>query len=129
MKELNTTSDIEFLIVEFYKKVVADDLIGKFFTIVVNFNWDLHIPIMISFWETVLLGKSSYKGNPMIKHIELNKLSKLEEVHFERWIKLWKETVNENFTGLKAEEALSKAETIAKLMQSKITQKIEISGK
>ncbi|MBS1514476.1 MAG: group III truncated hemoglobin [Bacteroidetes bacterium] len=129
MKELNTTSDIEFLIVEFYKKVVADDLIGKFFTIVVNFNWDLHIPIMVSFWETVLLGKSSYKGNPMIKHIELNKLSKLEEVHFERWIKLWKETVNENFTGLKAAEAISKAETIAKLMQSKITQKIEISGK
>ncbi|MBX7045223.1 MAG: group III truncated hemoglobin [Ignavibacteria bacterium] len=129
MKELNTTSDIEFLIVEFYKKVVADDLIGKFFTIVVNFNWDLHIPIMVSFWETVLFGKSSYKGNPMIKHIELNKLSKLEEVHFERWIKLWKETVNENFTGLKAAEAISKAETIAKLMQSKITQKIEISGK
>lgn len=126
MKDIENKSDIEFLVDEFYKKVVADELIGKFFTIVVNFDWDVHIPIMNSFWETVLFGKASYKGNPMIKHVELNKLARLEPVHFERWLNLWKITINENFTGEKASEAITKAETIAKLMQSKLDSKITL---
>lgn len=120
MKEIENINDIELLVDEFYKKVVLDELIGRFFTVVVNFEWEVHIPIMVSFWETLLFGRASYKGNPMTKHIELNKLSKLEPVHFERWLDLWKETVNENFIGEKAKDAISKAETIAKLMQSKL---------
>lgn len=126
MKEIENINDVEFLVDEFYKKVVVDELIGKFFTVVVNFEWEVHIPIMVSFWETLLFGKASYKGNPMTKHIELNKLSKLEVVHFERWLKLWKETVNENFIGEKASDAVSKAETIAKLMQSKLNSNITL---
>jgi len=126
MKDLENIKDVEFLVDEFYQKVVVDELIGKFFTIVVNFEWEVHIPIMVSFWETVLFGKASYKGNPMVKHVELNKLSKLEPVHFERWLKLWKETVNENFIGEKAQEAVTKAETIAKLMESKLNSNISL---
>lgn len=124
MKDIENVNDIGFLVDEFYKKVVKDELIGKFFTIVVNFDWDVHIPIMVSFWETVLFGKASYKGNPMIKHVELNKLSKLEPLHFTRWLDLWKETLNENFTGTIASEAMTKAQTIAKLMQSKLNPEI-----
>lgn len=126
MKDIENVNDIEFLVDEFYQKVVVDELLGRFFTIVVNFEWEVHIPIMVSFWETVLLGKASYKGNPMNKHIELDKLSKLEPVHFERWLELWKATVNENFIGEKAAEAIVKAETIAKLMQSKLDSKITL---
>lgn len=126
MKEIENINDVEFLVDEFYKKVIVDELIGKFFTVVVNFEWEVHIPIMVSFWETLLFGKASYKGNPMTKHIELNKLSKLETVHFERWLDLWKETVNENFIGEKASDAVSKAETIAKLMQSKLNSNITL---
>lgn len=120
MNDIANRGDIEFLVDEFYKKVVKDELIGKFFTIVVNFDWDVHIPIMVLFWETVLFGKASYKGNPMAKHVELNKLAKLEGSHFERWLKLWKETVEENFKGVKAEDAVTKSQTIAALMQSKL---------
>ncbi len=126
MKDIENVNDIEFLVDEFYQKVIIDELLGRFFTIVVNFEWEVHIPIMVSFWETVLLGKASYKGNPMNKHIELDKLSKLEPVHFERWLELWKATVNENFIGEKAAEAIVKAETIAKLMQSKLNSKISL---
>jgi hemoglobin len=126
MKDIENVNDIEFLVDEFYQKVIVDELLGRFFTIVVNFEWEVHIPIMVSFWETVLLGKASYKGNPISKHIELNKLSKLESVHFERWLELWRVTVNENFIGEKAVEAIAKAETIAKLMQSKLNSKITL---
>jgi hemoglobin len=56
----------------------------------------------------------------MIKHIELNKLSPLEQPHFERWSTLWKETINENFAGVRSVEAISRAQSIAQIMQIKI---------
>ena len=34
---------------------------------------------MVSFWETVLLGASSYAGNPMQKHIALHRDHPLSE--------------------------------------------------
>ena len=123
MKDIESKQDIELLINQFYKKVITDPFIGPFFTKVVHFSWDVHIPIMISFWETILLGKLTYKGNAMIKHIELNKLSPLEHHHFERWLTLWGETINENFTGQKASEAIMRAATIAQIMETKISSK------
>ncbi len=121
MKDIENKQDIELLISQFYKKVIADPFIGPFFTKVVHFSWDVHIPIMVSFWETILLGKITYKGNPMIKHIELNKLSPLEPSHFKRWLTLWEETINKNFSGQKAAEAITRAGTIAQIMQNKIS--------
>ncbi len=84
MEDIKNKQDIELLVNEFYKKVIADPFIGPFFTKVAHFSWDIQIPIMVSFWETILLGTTTYKGNPMIKHIELNKLSPLKQSHFER---------------------------------------------
>ena len=69
---------------------------------------------MVSFWETILLGTITYKGNPMIKHIELNKLSPLKQSHFERWLTLWEETINESFTGQKSIERLRVQEQLHK---------------
>ena len=59
----------------------------------------------------------------MIKHIELNKLSPLQQSHFERWLTLWGETINENFAGQKSKEAITRARTIAQIMQNKISSK------
>jgi len=38
--------------------------------------------------ESILLDKKGYKGNPMLKHIELNRKEALTAVHFDRWIEL-----------------------------------------
>ncbi len=73
MKDIQERKDIELLVDEFYKKVLKDDVIGHFFTEVVQLDWEKHIPIMYDFWETTLLGNIKYKGNPMVKHIELSK--------------------------------------------------------
>jgi hemoglobin len=56
----------------------------------------------------------------MIKHLELNRLSSLGKNHFDQWLQLWEETVNENFSGPKSEEAVTRAKAIAELMQYKI---------
>lgn len=99
---------------------MVDDTIGFFFTTVVPLSLDKHIPLIVSFWETVLLDKATYKGNPMEKHFHLNHLAPMRPVHFERWLQLWVNTVNENFAGMKATEAINRANTIAFIMQQKI---------
>jgi hemoglobin len=108
------------LVNEFYKKVVPDQLIGHFFTRVVHFTWEEHIPVMISFWETVLFAKLSYKGNPMVKHMELDALYPLDPLHFDRWLYLWQETVHQLFAGDKANEAIDRAHSIAKIIKVKV---------
>jgi hemoglobin len=122
LKDIENSGDIRFLIDEFYKQVVNDDLIGHFFTEVVKLDWEVHIPVMNDFWGTILLGEIKYKGNPMWKHIELNEKDPLGAEHFERWLFLWETTIRKNFTGNKAEEAIQRARHIAELMKHKIQQ-------
>ena len=122
MKDIETRKDIEFLIDEFYKRVITDESIGFFFTKVIELDWDTHIPVMYDFWETLLLGNMKYKGNPMSKHIILSKKEHMDQYHFEAWLTLWKATISENFSGAKADEAVQKAFQIGGLMQFKIEQ-------
>lgn len=124
MKDIENRSDIERLVDKFYGQILSDDLIGIFFTEVVKLDQKIHIPIMYDFWETALLGKVNYKGNPMLKHIQLNDKKKLEPEHFERWLFFWENTIRENFTGPIAEEAINKAKSIGELMKFKISQKL-----
>ena len=120
MNDIQNRTDIEFLIDTFYKKAVTDDVIGFFFTEVVVLQWEVHIPIMCDFWESVLFGQAKYKGNPMLKHIELSRKHALKSEHFKQWLLLWEATVKENFNGERANEAISRANQIGELMQFKI---------
>ncbi len=120
MKDIQDRKDIDHLVDEFYKKARKDDLIGIFFNEVIELNWEVHIPIICDFWESVVFRTSKYKGNPMIKHIKLHRMKALEDRHFDRWLSLWKETVEANFEGTKSELAVQSAQRIAQLMQFKI---------
>ena len=120
MKKLETRADIELLVNRFYEKVADDEKIGFFFNDVAKVSWDKHLPKMYSFWETLLFGQISYKGNPMAMHFPINEKVAIEKHHFEHWIKLWTETVEENFTGEMAEMAIYKATNIANLMSHKM---------
>lgn len=120
--DISNREDIERLIDLFYSKVKEDEVIGYFFTSVIPFNWETHIPIMIRFWETVLLGAKTYQGNPMIKHLNINKIEPLLQKHFTRWRQLWEETIHEHFEGPVANEAMRRAAIMEELMLYKIDQ-------
>lgn len=120
LRDIATTEDIQHLVTAFYDKAMVDDVIGFFFTEIVQLSLEKHIPIIVSFWETILLDKGTYKGNPMDKHFHLNNLSPIQPHHFQRWLQLWEATINENFSGNKATEAINRARTIAYLMQQKM---------
>ena len=120
MKQLETKEDVKLLVNKFYEKVGVDKTIGFFFNDVAKVNWDLHLPKMYSFWETLLFGKASYKGNPMREHFPINEIKAMEKHHFEQWMKLWMKTLDENFEGETAEAAKTKASNIANLMAYKM---------
>lgn len=121
-KDIETRADIELLVDEFYKKATSDSIIGHFFTKVVLLDFDKHLPILYNFWESVLFGRASYRGNPVLKHIELDQKEPLTATHFQQWLQLWRATINEHFAGAKAEEAKQRAEMMEKLMLFKIDQ-------
>lgn len=120
--DIASRDDVILLVDHFYKRVLEDDLISKFFTEVVVLDWDKHIPVMYDFWEMALLDKMVYKGNPMLKHIALDKTSRLEEAHFDRWIALFEVTLDHLFAGPKVALAKQKASSMKMLMLHKIEQ-------
>jgi hemoglobin len=120
--DIESEADIKILVDTFYRKVIEDPIIGFFFTTVVPISWEKHIPVMYTFWGSILLGNQTYHDNPMMKHILLDKKSQLTEVQFDRWLELWETNVNENFSGNTANEAILRAKMIAPLIKHSVTQ-------
>lgn len=116
MKEIETRDDVVELVDKFYDKVNADDLLGTIFNDFAKVNWEKHLPIMYSFWSSILLDESSYSGRPFPKHIPLP----IDQTHFDRWLQLFHETVDERFVGDKAEEAKKRASAIAGIFSFKL---------
>lgn len=121
-KEITSRADIELLVDTFYNKITADSKIGFIFQKHMLLTFEEHMPIMYNFWESILLHTNTYKGNPILKHIELNKKVTLTKDHFDHWVLIWNSTVDELFIGTKADEAKQKAESMKQLMLYKLNQ-------
>ncbi len=118
--DIESRDDVETLVDTFYEKVKRNLTLGYIFTDVAKVDWPHHLPRMYSFWSSILLGEQSYQGNPMIKHIELSRITPLTEAEFSEWLRLFHETLDELFEGENAAEARTRAENIARLMLFKI---------
>ncbi len=119
--DINTTQDIKLLVDSFYDKVRKDNIIGNIFNTIIGDDWSVHLPIMYRFWESVLLHMPGYSGNPVKKHIELDKKIPLEKAHYNQWLALWNETIDSLFSGTVAEEAKKRAGLMMDLIDMKIS--------
>ncbi len=119
MNDIKTRKDIEQLIRAFYKKVLADDTIAHFFTNVVQVDWETHFPTMFDFWEGVIFEKPTYSSNAMQKHADLHRRAPLKKEHFERWLLLFNQTIDEHFDGPNAFKTKQRAQSIATMIQIK----------
>lgn len=72
----------------FYTAVRQDELLGPVFARAIGADWTMHLEKMKAFWSSVLLASRTYKGNPMIAHLQLPRLT---VSHFDRWLELWRE--------------------------------------
>lgn len=111
--DIESRAHIVVLVDAFYGKAVRDPLLGPVFA---NTNLPAHMPVMYQFWASMLLGERSYQGNPFHKHMSLA----ITPAHFDRWLKLFTETVDALFAGERAEEAKTRAQSIAGIFQHKL---------
>lgn len=116
MKEILTLDDIKLLVDTFYGKVRNNPLIGPIFNERIQDRWPIHLEKMYSFWQTVLLEEYTYNGRPFPPHATMP----IGHEHFEQWLALFAETVDELFTGDKADEAKWRAGKMAELFESKL---------
>ena len=119
-RDVENRQDIEDFLRAFYKKAFADQLIGHFFTEVVPLDLKTHIPIIASFWESVVFNTHGYRKNVMEVHQHIHNLSKIQKFHLDRWVKLFSETLDEYFEGSKTELMKQRAKSIATLMDIKL---------
>ncbi|MBL7845206.1 MAG: group III truncated hemoglobin [Cyclobacteriaceae bacterium] len=111
--DISNHNDVKVLVDQFYAKVNIDLLLAPVFA---HVDWPHHLPIMYNFWSSVLLGDRAYSGNPLAKHMNL----KIGKEHFTRWLELFTATVDEHFEGFNANEAKTRARTVADLFQFKM---------
>jgi hemoglobin len=126
MPVLSSVSDaiseaqIAVLVDTFYARVRQDEILGPVFERMVGDAWEPHLEKMRAFWSSLTLASGRYKGNPMMAHMMLT--PRIGAEHFERWLKLWRQTAAEMFPELAAATFVGKAETMAQRLLATLDQ-------
>ena len=115
-KDIISLKDVQFLVDKFYGTVREDPFIGSIFNSRLSGRWEMHHLKLYRFWHTILLRRPDYFGDPVPMHFNMN----IDEKHFDQWLKLWINTVDENFEGAIAERAKLRGRTIAAAFLTKI---------
>ncbi|HVS13216.1 MAG TPA: group III truncated hemoglobin [Thermoanaerobaculia bacterium] len=86
---------IRLLVHRFYRQVRADQLLAPVFAArIAEPAWPGHLEKLCDFWSTALLGTARYRRNPLAPHLELPGLT---GAHFDRWLELFRATLDDVF--------------------------------
>lgn len=118
LPDIQTEEDVRYLVDSFYQRVRADELLAPIFEAVVQGRWPQHLATMYDFWSGLLLGTGRYRGRPFPKHLALP----IDTQHFRRWLALFVTTVEAQYRGPVADEAIYRAGTIAAVFEHRILQ-------
>ena len=117
LPDLDSPERIRAFIEAFYARVLADERLAPIFLDVAAIDLAKHLPIICSYWEKLILGADGYRRHTMNIHRALNARQTLEPGDFERWLALFRTTLDEGYSGPHAERARRVAGHIAHNMQ------------
>ncbi|MCC5929124.1 MAG: group III truncated hemoglobin [Cyclobacteriaceae bacterium] len=115
-KDITNLADIKLLVNSFYGKVREDEKLKDIFNSKIQDRWPEHLEKMYRFWQTVLMEEHTYFGSPFSPHAKLP----VEKEHFNQWLELFFSTVDEHFSGEKAERAKWQGQRMAEMFHTKI---------
>ena len=115
-KDISGLEDIKLLVNTFYAKVQQDKIIGPIFNEKIGNRWPEHLEKMYRFWQTILLEVHTYSGSPFPPHKQLP----VAAAHFEHWMSIFTETIDNLFSGPLADEAKLRAQNMAEMFNYKI---------
>ena len=119
--DITNRDDVYQLVTEFYALVRKDDLLGPIFNGIIT-DWEGHFEKLTDFWESNLFFQKKYKGNPLVKHVEVDKKQErpINEIHFGVWLNLWFQTIDRLFEGDRAQLAKNRARNMGTFIHLKI---------
>lgn len=118
--DIERRQDIDWVMRQFYTRLLADDRIAYLFTEVARINLEEHLPHLGHFWESILFDHNDYAKNVMQIHADLHRRSPLSPEHFEIWLGYLHETIDSRFTGERAQKMKDRARGIAYVMKAKV---------
>jgi hemoglobin len=116
LTDITTEEDIQLMVHTFYARVREDDTIGPIFNARIK-DWDAHLQKLCNFWSTLLLYTRKYEGDPMSVHRGMA----IDTVHFNTWLSIFQQTIDELFAGETAQAAKNRAQKISAVMQHVVT--------
>jgi hemoglobin len=116
-RPLATVADVDLLVRRFYQAVIPDPVLGPIFHRF-GVDWSVHIPKLVDFWAGRLLELPGYVGNAVGAHQPVLDRCGFGQVEIDRWLELWRETVDELFVGDVAELAKARAELAGQAIAS-----------
>lgn len=103
---------IERVVRAFYDRVAGDPSLGPIFAARID-DWEAHIARMCDFWSSIVLMSGRYHGQPTRAHKGLP----VSAAHFDRWLELFKETVDNLCRPEGAAHLLARANRIAESLE------------
>lgn len=97
------------LVHTFYGRIQDDEMLGPIFAARIT-DWSPHLERMVAFWSSVALMTGRYHGHPIPAHTPLP----IKDVHFERWLTLFRATAQQICTSAGAKHVIERAERIAR---------------
>jgi hemoglobin len=102
---------IQNIVLAFYAKVRSDEELGPIFLNAIGDDWDAHIERIISFWLTATRLDRGYDGRRfMSAHL---KHRSIRPQHLPRWLKLFRETLEEQCSSQQAASLMDIATRMA----------------
>lgn len=109
LPDIKTEGDIKTLVDTLCSKATNDTLLGACFGAAARIHWPHYLTSQYRYWSSTLLGHGSTEGEPLPNQLALPRSGP----HVQHWLNLFSTTVEEHFSGSKAEEAKNLARQLA----------------
>ena len=78
-----------------------------------------HLNTLVDFWDNILFYTGTYGKNAMQPHLLLHQKKPFSKIHFDTWLKLFNQSVDDNFKGENASVLKNRALSVATIMRIK----------
>lgn len=119
-KDVINRNDLYFIVTEFYEKLLVNKDIKHFFEkFQEEETLEKHLKTLVDFWDNILFYSGTYQKNAMQPHILLHQKKPFSQIHFETWLKLFNQSIDDHFEGKNASVLKNRALSIATIMRIK----------
>lgn len=120
IEDVQNRDDLYLIVTEFYKKLLINKELKHFFgKFQDKTTLEKHLNTLVDFWDNILFYTGTYGKNAMQPHLLLHQKNPFSKIHFETWLKLFNQSVDDNFKGENASILKNRALSVATVMRIK----------